>query len=789
VDPKVLQAQQWVNATYRGVPGFNPAPENGVTGWPTMYALTRALQRELGITTLSDNFGPTTLGLLAARGDIGYNESNANLVKIIQSALYCKGYEAGGIDGGMGSTTINAIYELKNNCGLPGGGMNPLTPKVFKALLTMDAYIVVAGGTEQIRRIQQWLNGKYTRRRDFYVIPCDGIFSRDVQKALYLAIQFELGLTDDEATGIFGPRTQAGLRAHPLTEGMQGDGVWIQIFSAAIVFNRVALESGGVYDVFTNIYQSSLTAAVRQFQKFSQLAVNGNADYATWCQALVSTGDADRPGAACDGITTITDARAQALRAAGYQVVGRYLDERPSPKPLNKRLQPGELDTIFRNGLKVFPISQYWGGEVSYFTYSQGYQDALEAHVAAAGYGFNTGTVIYFAVDYDATQAEIDARIIPYFNGVVAGLAAQGKKYVHGVYGSRNVCAEVTNRTYARWSFVSGMSYGFSGNMGFPLPDNWAYNQIQTLFVGSGTGRIEIDKNVYRLGTDPAVSSVNDPGSPVDAFVAYIRQVYNLAVVHGGRNPNQLVMEWLRSQDYANFQWRQLIGDIDGSFITRVNDAGVRRITELRDPFYGIDLKVSHLGASCNGHFLVDKPSGNTANRGDVAGWGGDLMTFYGEWRRDSDSYASGLTYCNEKLGKIEGNGTFKLRDLIEDADAWNIAKRIKAGSNIADVVASYYATGGNHLTRFKRYYEDRWGSATAAKAVARDMLTASRDQIINAGRAYLIQTTGGVPTVMPHILPDDLLDGFLQGFSNMLLNRVGLENARLAKLRAQGKI
>jgi peptidoglycan hydrolase-like protein with peptidoglycan-binding domain len=184
------------------------------------------------------------------------------------------------------------------------------------------------------------------------------------------------------------------------------------------------------------------------------------------------------------------------------------LDERPSANPLNKRIQPGELDAIFRNGLKVFPISQYSGNEVGYFTWDQGLADGRSAHDAAVGHGFNPATVIYFAVDYDATQAEIDSNVIPYFEGVLAGLAERGGRYDHGVYGSRNVCTQVTLRTQARWSFVAGMSTGYSGNLGVPLPHNWAFNQIQTTTLGSGDAALEVDRDSYRPDTDPGTSSV-----------------------------------------------------------------------------------------------------------------------------------------------------------------------------------------------------------------------------------------------------------------------------------------
>lgn len=776
VDVKVLEAQQWVNATYGAVPGYNRCPETGRTGWSTMYSLTRALQHELGISPLSDNFGPTTLRRLEERGGgIPLTEQNQNIVKIIQCACFCKGYHPGDITGHFGLDTQFAVTAMMSNAGLGGALGGVVRPKVMKALLTMDAYVVVAGGTDAIRSIQQWLNGRYTSRRDFFVIPCDGHFSRDVQKATMMAIQFELGMTDDQATGVFGPGTQAGLRSHPVGTGSSG--VWVQLFSAAMVFNR--------HGSFTDSFGDGLATAVRAFQEFSYLPVTGRGDFATWAQLLVSTGDPTRPGTASDGITMITPAKAQALHAAGYRTIGRYLDERGGT--LDKELKPGELQTIFANGLRMFPISQYYGGERDYFTYTQGFTDALGAHAKAVSHGFNAGTVIYFAVDYDATQEEIDSHIVPYFYGVVAGLASKGKRYVHGVYGSRNVCAEVTRQTYARWSFVSGMSTGFSGNMGFPLPENWAFNQIQTLFVGSGDGRIEIDKNIHRPGTDPAVSSVNDPSSPVDAFVAYVQRLYDLARGYGQGDPSRLVMEYLRHEDYVNFQWRQLIGDIDHGFVTHVKATGLQMIREYRDPFYGVDIKVSHFGASCNGHYVDPRPGGTGTNRGDVAGWGGDLMTFYGEWRRDSDSYASGYTYCQERLAKVDGDGTFKLRDLIEDADAYNIAVAVRAGTNIADAVRANLK-GGGHLSRFRRYYDGRFGgSPGTAAAIAKDILLKSDDAIIVAGRLYLIQSTGGFYTAMPTVLPGDVLDAFCRGFGDTLQARVGQENARAAAWRADG--
>ena len=59
-DAMVYLTQRWLNQEYGDVPGFGYVTEDGRTGWDTVYGLTRALQVELGIADLADNFGPTT---------------------------------------------------------------------------------------------------------------------------------------------------------------------------------------------------------------------------------------------------------------------------------------------------------------------------------------------------------------------------------------------------------------------------------------------------------------------------------------------------------------------------------------------------------------------------------------------------------------------------------------------------------------------------------------------------------------------------------------------------------
>ncbi|RSM37925.1 DUF1906 domain-containing protein [Amycolatopsis balhimycina DSM 5908] len=486
-DEKVRLAQRFINSY--NVPGIPKLDEDGKTSWSVMYALTRALQYELGITALSDSFGPTTVATLQQQFPVidGLN-THGNVNRIVAYGLYCKGYPGGDLKGVYDDEVAESVTRLKQDMGVagtyPGDG---LVPKVFKGLLTMDPYVVVNNGRDQVRAVQQWLNGTFITRRDFFVIPCDGHFSRDVQKALLLAIQFQLGMSDDVANGRFGPATKAGIRSNQLSVGSSGR--WVQLFSGAMIFNQ----RDGV--AFATSFTSELAARVREFQRFVALPESGDGDFATWASLLVSTGDDTRRGTACDSVSEVTTFRAAALRSAGYQVVGRYLCN-VTGSSLNKMIQPFELDTIVAAGLRVFPIYQTYGGEAAYFRREQGMGDAFAAISWARYHGFQAGTRIYFAVDFDALDYQITENVIPHFTGIKTILDEHGAEYSLGIYGARNVCSRVRAAGLSTGSFVSDMSTGFSGNLGFPMPSDWAFDQIATVQVGSGTGAIEIDNNI-----------------------------------------------------------------------------------------------------------------------------------------------------------------------------------------------------------------------------------------------------------------------------------------------------
>lgn len=367
------------------------------------------------------------------------------------------------------------------------------------------------------------MNGRYLNRRDYYAVPTDGYNSRDVQRALMFAIQYELDMDDGVANGNFGPGTKAGLQAHAhLTLGSTDTTKYfVHLFQAALLFNGYSVTYDGIFGPGTR-------ARTILFQEFVALAQSGTANMPTWGSLLVSHGDPDRPGTGADCVTTLDAAKLSTLRAAGYTHFGRYLMNTPDDIP-EKCIKPGELQRVFDSGGRVFPLFQTGGSELVHFTKKRGRDVGEEAANAAWAYRIPANTVIYFSVDFDVYDQQITDQVIPYFQGVHETIGITGRNFRVGIYGPRNACSRISAAGLAEFSFVSDMSTGYVGNIGFSLPTNWAFDQIQTRTVGSGSAAIEIDKNIVSGRENgittlaPAIGAGNDPRIPaaqLDAFEA-----------------------------------------------------------------------------------------------------------------------------------------------------------------------------------------------------------------------------------------------------------------------------
>lgn len=710
MDEMIQKVQLWVNAAYSGKPGFVPAPENGKTGWSTMYALTRALQIELGISTPADNFGPGTEVAYKSWGEmeigrIPTDDKGKRIVLILQGAMYCKGYNPTGFTGTFGEGTKAAVIKLQTDAGLPIRD-GKVYSYIFKAFLTMDAYVLTSGGNSRIREMQRDLNSKYYKTSG--VQPCDGYYQRGTNKALIYGIQTEEGIAPSLQTGSIGPSTTNLL---PTLSIGNTNANFVKLLQYALYVND--FNPGE----FNGQYSTLLKNAVAEFQKFVKLPADGVTGKQTWLSLLQSKGDPNRKGKACDCITEVTSARAKALKNAGYETIGRYLVDIPGG--LEKKIKPGELKTIFNAGLTVFPIYQTYGNNSRHFSEAQGKRDAQDAFTAAKNYGFKNGTTIYFAVDFDALGDDITNKILPHFKGINEQMKYLGNRYKVGIYGARNVCSQVSQKGWATTSFVSDMSTGFSANLGYPLPKNWAFDQISTISVGSGDSKIEIDNNI-KSGLDNGASGLD---FSTDLNQELYKQLYEIQLLglqytnNDINEANKLTTNYYRRKRYESLIWTLTSGQFDKGFEEYVISAvGENSFVYATDPVSKTEvIDFPHLMATLSALLYANLPLVGTTQQ-DLAGWGGDLFTVAADVYKNRDKYSGDnetRTYkaAYDLIGTKTSAGNFDNSDFLGDIDAINIAQILLNNKTkpILNAVQEYY----NSLvfSRYKLFYKNKFNS------------------------------------------------------------------------------
>ncbi len=571
-DPMVFYTQRWLNQEYGSVSGFGSVPENGKTGWDTVYGLLRALQHELGITSLSNNFGPSTSNLYSKNQLSRKDGVTDKKYAILQFALWCKGYCPGyniSYNQSTGKVTINAVFdaeveqaviELKKDAGFtnPNG---TVTLNVMKALMSMDSFKLLGssyGAKAEVRAMQQEFNRKY----ESYIglIPCDGVYGRSTNSALIYAYQAEEGLPVGVANGNFGPTTRKCAPNIPYSRSsgaaLNYNGNYYsdsQISTFTKLLQFALFVNGFGNGNFNGNFDSATQQAVRDFQDFYKLNVTGKVDIGTWMSLFLSSGDPNRPALGADCAMILNEARAKTLYDNGYRYVGRYLTGTYGSNRISKALTVEEEQIILDAGLRFFPIYQDGGTRLDYFTESQGAKDGQTAIDAAVKLGIPKDTIIYFAVDFDAIESQVKSNIIPYFRAVYNELSQS--IYRVGIYAPRYVCTLVANAGYSCSSFVGDMLTGFSGNLGYPIPDNWAFSQFANLegsnALGSGDGRIEIDKDAVS-GKDHGVDKLDlnfetvlprkmNTGENSDVeiegpTVNFLGKEFNLFTLNGGLN-------------------------------------------------------------------------------------------------------------------------------------------------------------------------------------------------------------------------------------------------------------
>lgn len=150
-----------------------------------------------------------------------------------------------------------------------------------------------------------------------------------------------------------------------------------------------------------------------------------------------------------DGQGRIRQSDIDEMKSFGVKIKGRYITNECGLYPVeercwNRELKIEERDLLFKNDISIFQIDQTDGSKFEYFSYENGLKVIEYANkIAFEKYKIPYGTTIYFTVDYNK-----------------------------GLYGFRNTYHLVSKYCGAKYSFISGMSVGYSGNLGFRIPEN-----------------------------------------------------------------------------------------------------------------------------------------------------------------------------------------------------------------------------------------------------------------------------------------------------------------------------
>ena len=513
-DENVRKAQKYLNSMYGHRSEWVKLDEDGLTGTGTCKGIIRAFQIENGISPVTGTVGNITLNKMRSLSDI--SKMNANdpgnpNVCILQCALFVKGYNAGGITGVYYTTGVNAVKQYQSDAGLPVTGI--IDWKVWMGLVSINWFKKTNAGDKTIVKIQQQLNTDWS---DIIGVgPCDGVVSRFTSYALIAALQAAEGIYTSFIGSIdkrnFGDQTASKFPS-VLKQGKNGSYVkYNKLVQYGLYLNGY---NAGRFD---GNFDSTTKSMVASFQEFYALTgiglvTSGEVNCATMKSLLTSKGDTGRKAKACDCSTVLNKQQVLDIKNAGYQVVGRYLTGTANGK--RKFITFEEIKNIESAGLRVFPIYQDGGYKAEYFqNLRQGIVDAHTAIAAAKRIGVPDGTTIYFAVDFDCYDYQMKSFIVPYFKklNLVFDSETNNKKYKVGIYAPRYICSYISKKGLAEYSFVADMSSGYSCNLGYPIPKNWAFDQFFEFNVNNGgqfpsSPSFDLDKAGYS-GRDKGITT------------------------------------------------------------------------------------------------------------------------------------------------------------------------------------------------------------------------------------------------------------------------------------------
>lgn len=281
--------------------------------------------------------------------------------------------------------------------------------------------------------------------------------------------------------------------------------------------------------------------------------------------------------------------------------------------------------------------------------------------------------------------------------------------------------------------------------------------------------------------TNDDISRYADP----EDFVIYIEGLRDLATkftadTGDGTGVNRLVLQYLRSNAYNDEEFKRIIGAAQADFVQYVDRTHYSSLwSGYIDPKECLAVHADHWAVSTEGFLQYPAPAPGDVNWADFLGWGGDLISYYGIWRQN---WGGDAAWCRDHL--FTPGTTFDLRDMIEDADAFNMGTQIHTGaSDDIGALVRDNLLGGGYADRFKRFGDGRFATRDGGVATATTMLTGNPSDSFNifglsfdlfaAYRKALVLTNCGVgcSDELPEFVDSGELAGFVDCFVDKLIS------------------
>jgi hypothetical protein len=129
-------------------------------------------------------------------------------------------------------------------------------------------------------------------------------------------------------------------------------------------------------------------------------------------------------------------------------------------------MELAEAQALAGHGMQIAVVFQQRQNQVTDFTEMKGVAAGRRAYrYVQDNIGQSAGSGIYFSVDFDGSDNEIESNIAPYFEGVKRAFSEESggnPEYHIGAYGSGLVCTALTKKGLIEFTWLA-MSRGFRG--------------------------------------------------------------------------------------------------------------------------------------------------------------------------------------------------------------------------------------------------------------------------------------------------------------------------------------